>query len=167
MNHSKVLKLLGFLICTLFYFNSTAQVAFSDNGVMYLNKNEKPANTGDEYKRGSYVGPHILGDTITGLLNKFEHDYTYYKPSGGAYSTDMLVINKLPIYKSVKKINKHYEKALKKGKVEEQEAYNNLKKLLLIAIKLNTYYTAEVEEHLKKIKDPEELEEYILSLKFQ
>jgi len=149
-----------FLTATVF-----GQAQATTGGVTYLNKNENDSDA-DYKKRGYYVGPHILGDTITMLMNKFENDYVFYEETEGAYSVEEKVILKPYLYNSVKKIERKYRKGVKKGKIKPDVAYSKLKLLLKRAIRMKTYNTKEVESTLKKLRKPEEKEEYLLSLKF-
>ena len=118
-------------------------------------------------KRGYYVGPHVLGDTITMLLNKFEMDFVYYESGDGAYSVEEKKIIKPVLYKSIKKLVKQYTKDVKKGNVAGDLAYSRLKLIIQRGIRLKNYDTFKVENELNAIKSVEELEEYILKLKFK
>lgn len=161
------MKYLGLilLVATAFADVLGQAIAADGGGAIYLNKNE--ADIDNSLKRGYYVGPHILGDTITMLLNKFENDYSYYKESGGAYSTEEKIVLKAPIYKAVKKVNKYYEKGVKKNKLAEASSYESMKRVLNIAIKLRNYDTRTVEAGLGKLKTVKEIEDYLYSLKFR
>ncbi len=149
-----------FILMTVLTVSGQAIVNNSGSGGVYLNKNESGSG-GSATKRGYYVGPHVLGDTITALMNKFENYYVYYEESGGAYSVEEKIIIKPQIYKAVKKVNKYYEKSLKKGNISEKEAYASMKKLLTKGIKLRDYYTENVERDLKKMKDVNKITEYV------
>ncbi len=139
-----------------------AQVCYS--GVTYLNKNESRLGK-DATKRGYYVGPHALGDTITMLLNRFENDYVYYEEGDGAYRVEEKKIVKPSLYRAIKKIEKHYSKSLKKNSVDESYAYSRLKLIIRKGITLMNYDTREFEEQLRKIKSIERTEEFILKVK--
>ena len=156
----KKVFLICFIVAAGFSANSQAIASNSGSGAVYLNKNESGAG-GSAKKRGYYVGPHVLGDTITALLNKFENYYVYYEESGGAYSVEEKIIIKPQIYKAVKRVNKYYEKGFDKGTVPRREAYASLKSVLTKSIKLRDYYTENVERDLKKMKDGKEIVEYI------
>lgn len=145
---------------------SQAMVSDSGSGVTYLNKNEGSKGL-DDYKRGYYVGPHVLGDTITMLLNRFETDYVYYIPGDGAYAVTEKKIIKPIIYKAIKRVNKYYEKSVDKNKVSEAVAYGKMKMILNKGIRLRDYYTEKVEADLKKMKDPVAIEEYLSKIEFR
>jgi hypothetical protein len=140
-------------------------IASESGGGIYLYKNESDVD--ESLKRGYYVGPHILGDTITMLMNRFEKDYTYYQESSGAYKTEEKKINKPNIYFKVKKVEKNLTKEVKKGRMDEDEAYRKLKRTLSLAIKLMNYRTDQVEEDLRKLKKTDEILDYMFDLKFR
>ncbi|MFT7029767.1 MAG: hypothetical protein ACI83W_001010 [Marinoscillum sp.] len=145
-------------------------VAFSQSiantgGITYLYKNDADPKTPD--KPGFYVGPHVLGDTITSLMNALEKSYVYYVETEGAYSTEEKKIYKPSIYMAAKRINKKLEKDIKKDKIEPEAAYPILKHTLLVAIKLKNYNTEIVERELKSIKDLDELVDYFNDIKFK
>lgn len=155
--------LFGVFLGTSITMYSQVQVNFS--GLMYLNKNESSEGK-DATKRGYYIGPHALGDTITMLLNRFENDYVYYKQEDGAYKVEEKKVIKPRLYSAIKKIEKVYMKDLKKGMVEETYVYSKLKLILQRGIKLKLYDTRKVEEELKQIKSVKKMEAYIMALKF-
>lgn len=133
------------------------------DGMIYLNKQEYSEGLNSK-KRGYYVGPHILGDTLTMLLNKFENSYVYYEVSGGAYSTEEKNIIKPVIYKTIHKLDRYYTKKFNKGNISKRNAYIRLKSIVTKGIALKNYYTTNVEEQLKEIKNPEKLEEFLDSI---
>lgn len=152
----------GFFLFTLI---SMAQAVADFGTTTYLYKNESDIAAGK--KTGYYVGPHILGDTITMLLNKFESEYVYFEESGGAYSVEEKKFLKPEIYKAVSRINKYYEKGVKKNKITEKDAYEKLKGILMVGIKLKGYQTSEVEKQLASIKELSDQEQYLLSLQYR
>lgn len=159
-----------FLIFCL-VFSTAAFSQFSEtgaraDGIIYLNK-EQSAEGSNAKKRGYYVGPHVLGDTITMLLNKFENDYVYYKVTGGAYNVEEKNVVKPTIYQAVRKLNRYYEKALTKGSITEPNAYVRMKSIIYKGLELKNYYTADVERKLKKLKKPEDIEKYLMSIRFR
>ena len=139
---------------------------YGTGSVTYLNK--RTTSLGEDVtKRGYYIGPHALGDTITILLNKFENDFVYYEMGIGAYAVEEKKIIKPAIHKAVWRINKYYEKKVEKGDITEQNAYSRMKSVLKKAIRLKNYHTEDVEAKLKKIRKASEIEEYFDKIKFR
>ena len=143
-----------------------SQVQARYDGMVYLNKNENTLGE-DAKKNGYYVGPHVLGDTITMLLNRFEKDFVYFETGDGAYGVEEKKIIKPDLYNAIKKIEKFYSKSLKKELVEETFAYSRLKLVLQRGIRLKNFDTSVVEKDLKRMKSVEDMENYILELKFK
>ena len=161
-------KVLGSLLFIVLCYNTSfGQSMTSDSGgALYLYKSET-SNPADLFKRGYYVGPHVLGDTITMLLNAFEQKFTYFKKSEGAYATEEKVVLKRDIYRAINQVNNYYEKGVKKGRISTDEAYSKVKAILTTGVKLMDYNTTQVESQLRKIKSIQETENYLLSIKFR
>jgi hypothetical protein len=142
-------------------------IANDSGGTLYLNPND--SDTGPSgFRRGAYVGPHELGEEVTNLLNSFEMKYTYYKPGGeGAYSTEERIVIKKPIYKAVKKLLDHYEKAYASGAMRQGEAATKATGLLQTGLKLLSFNTDTLEQQLKKAKKPADIEALFAKIKFQ
>lgn len=132
------------------------------DGVFYLKPMDSSAPSG--LMRGSFVGPHLLGDTITYLFNEFEKEYVFYKKTSGAYPVEEMVIQKRQIYKSVHQLDDYFKKILLDGSITKPEAVSRFRKILEIGLKLSRFETAQFEKDLKKIRDPEEKEEFFQKL---
>lgn len=144
-----------------------AQNVFYSGGseIFYLNPLDDgvPANV----KKGSYVTPHVLGDSITRLFNELESKYVYYKKSSGAYPVEEKVVLKRNIYAGIYDFNKFLLKSLDRKLISEKEAAARLTKVLKIGIKMAGYDTSGVEKDLKSIKIPTEFENYLLRIRFK
>lgn len=117
-------------------------------------------------KRGSYVGEHVLGDTVSQLLNTFEKTYVYYKQASGAYPVEEKVVLKTSLYKKVKTFDNYITKKYQEDQIKSGEASSRLQKVLTTAIKLMNYDTKQVEKDVKKIEEPEEVEKYLNNIVF-
>ncbi len=147
--------------------NCVAQNLYSGDagsGVMYLKplSGASPSNL----KRGSYVGPHILGDSVTSILNNFENEYVYFKPTYGAYAVEEKVIMKRTIYKKVHDFDKYISKTYLADPSAKQEVTDRLVSVIKIGIKLLDFDTNQVEMEIKKL-DPPDFEKYLLGLQFR
>ncbi len=147
--------------------NCVAQNLYSGgaaSGVIYLKplSGASPANL----KRGSYVGPHILGDTVTNLLNNFEKEYVYFKPTHGAYAVEEKVIMKRTIYKKVHDFDKFIIKTFLDDPSAKQEVTTRLVSVINIGMKLLNFDTNQVEKDIKKLEPPD-FEKYLLGLQFR
>jgi hypothetical protein len=159
---------LNFIIALLIISGSgAAQNLYSGgagSGVIYLKplSGTSPSNL----KRGSYVGPHILGDSVTSLLNNFEREYVYYKPTYGAYAVEEKVIMKHTIYKKVHDFDKYIIKAYLSDPSAKQEVTTRLVAVINRGIKLLNFDTNQVEKEIKKLEPPD-FEKYLLGLQFR
>lgn len=134
------------------------------SGVIYLKplSGASPANL----KRGSYVGPHILGDSVTNLLNNLEREYVYFKPTYGAYAVEEKVILKRTLYKKVHDFDKYIAKEYLSDPSAKQEVTARLVSVINIGIKLLSFDTNQVEKDIKKL-EPADFEKYLLGLQFR
>ncbi|GIV36830.1 MAG: hypothetical protein KatS3mg032_1209 [Cyclobacteriaceae bacterium] len=162
------MKRLFFPLVTLLIYNSVAaqNIFYSGGGdIFYLKPLDQAALS--NVKRGSYVTPHVLGDSITRLFNEFESKYVYYKQSGGAYPVEEKVVLKRNIYAGVHDFNKFLLKSISRNLISEKEAAARVYAIVKIGIKMADYDTREVEKALKKIEIPTEFENYLLRIRFQ
>ncbi len=166
--NSKMETVKRFLVFTGILFMSVqgfGQATVDNSGpIIMLYKNGDKSVKGDD--RGYYVGPHILGEDMTELINDFEATYTYYVESGGAYSSKQKRIEKPIIYKSIKRLMRHYNKVLKKSPESATTIDTNLTHVLEIGLKLMLVNSSVVETSLRSTKSPADIEKYLLSLKF-
>ncbi len=158
-------------ILLLFILSSglaSAQNIYSSGGgtgVIYLKplSEASPSNL----KRGSFIGPHVLGDSVTLLLNNFEKEYVYFKPSSGAYPVEEKVVLKRNLHKKIHEFEDFISKSYKHNLANGVEAGARVSRVLKIGIKLISYDTREVEKEVKKIDLPTEFEKYLLGLQFR
>lgn len=102
------------------------------------------------------VDDHELGFDIAKKLQLLRETYTYEEPPTATNPTPRTVVEKPAIYYSVKKIDKHFKKAIKKGEITEDEARKQLDNILNIALNIRYQETAKFEEVLWDLKREEE-----------
>lgn len=161
---NKAVLLIFILQVTLIELYAQANMSGNLRGSMYLYPNSQSVPSA--VKRGSYVTPHMLGDTITSRLNSFEHDYVYFKPGNGAYAVEEQIILKPSIYKAVKSIIKFHEESVLKNGVMPASAATSIGEIVVIGRKLLNYSTTAVEKQVRKLKSVEDKEAYLKSLTF-
>ncbi len=159
-----------FIFCSAIFLSTSiaAQNMYSSGGggsVLYLKPMSaaSPSNS----KRGSYVGPHLLGDSITYALNNFEKAYVYYKTSSGAYPVEEMVVLKRNIYKKVHDFETFISKSYALNLVSKQDAAKRLLSVTNISLKLLSYDTRQLEKEVKKLDVPTDFENYLNELKFK
>jgi hypothetical protein len=161
------MKILIFLLVSSFSIECFSQNIHNNigDGIIYL----KPLSSASpsSLNRGSYVGPHLLGDTITDLLNNFEKQYVYYKTSSGAYPVEEKVVLKNNIYKKVHEFDNFITKSYTYNLDTKKEATTRLAHVISIGIKLLSYDTRQLEKEIKKLKLPTDFERYLNELQFK
>ena len=121
-----------------------------------------PANL----KRGSYVGPHVLGDSITHALNNFEREFVYFKSTAGGYAVEEKVVLKRSLYKNIHDFDKYISKAYESNLLSKEEATLRLGNVINTGIKLLNFDTHQLEKDTKKL-DPVDFEKYLKNLQFR
>ena len=101
---------------------------------------------------------HPFGEEFAYKLQLLKEQYTYqeYLSISNTYNT---IIEKPSIYQSVRKVNKHLIKSVKKSKMSKEEAIAQLTEIMDKALNIRYQDTEELEEALWKIKDPVAIEE--------
>jgi hypothetical protein len=145
--------------------NSSAQSVSSSGAVFYLNPLETKIDP--SLRSGVYIGPHIMGDSVTEKRNVFESKYIFYKKSGGAYPSEEKVVLKPSIYKALIKIDKEFTKRIEEKPPLAADYKKRMTTLYDIGIKLVRYQTDKVEKEVRSLKSADDLESYFLSLQFK
>jgi len=92
-------------------------------------------------------------DVIDNTFDRFQKLYTYTTTIAPGNPGLKTVVRKPVIYNTVIKLNKHYQKQLKKGKLTENDVRRAFSKTLNIAIAAFYNDTKEFEEVLKSTKE--------------
>ncbi len=103
------------------------------------------------------IGSHYLGDEMAMKYYRFEETYTYVEPGSITNPTQRTVITKPIIYYSLKKLNSHYKKQLKKGRIDSSEAVKKLGWYFDVGFAIYEQDTSELEKALKSAKKPDEI----------
>ena len=154
------------ILSVSFVTNLNAQATVSTDGGMVLLVNLDDGDSSSKFERGKYNGEHVLGDTITSLLNKFEASYVYYVELEGAYSTKEKKIEKSDIYFSTNKLLKDYKKSLKKDRISEDKAREELIIIMNNVIKLKKYHTENLELLLSENNNVDYIKDTFMNLRF-
>jgi hypothetical protein len=150
---------------SILLFGQASQVQGGSNGMLMFMDMESDET--EAYERGAYTGKaHVLGDSITSLLDKVEYSYVYFIETGGAYALKEKNIEKAVIYASLNKVVRYYDKLLRKGKINEQKAFEDLIVILNNGISLKNYRTEGFELQLKEARNAEEMTRLFTKVKF-
>ncbi len=99
---------------------------------------------------------HFLGEEISTKMGLLKDSYTYLEYNSVS-QVETPRVEKPAIYFSVKKVNKHLKKQVKKGVVEKEEAQKHLDTILTVALNIKNQSTDKLESDLEGIKDPNEI----------
>jgi len=106
-----------------------------------------------------FVSRNYLGDQIAKKFYILQELYTYEEPGTATSPGTKTIVEKPAIYYSLKKLNKHYKKVVKKGEMTEGEAVNEFEHFLNIGISIVYQPTEDFEEFLSSNRKPEEIVE--------
>ena len=105
-----------------------------------------------------YEKKHYLGDKFTKMFFALKEQYVYI-PEKSAINMDPSPTTEKPaIYNSVKKLDKHYRKLLKKGKITKDEVIKKLETIVAVGYSIRHEDTQKLEAMLWKMKDVSKLE---------
>jgi predicted DNA-binding protein (UPF0278 family) len=90
---------------------------------------------------------------------RIQETYTYVEEADVQNLTHRTMVNKPTIYYSMKKLNNHYKKQLRKGAIDSSSAVEELGWYFDIAFAIYEQDTSEFEDALKKAKKPDKIAE--------
>jgi len=100
---------------------------------------------------------HPLGEEIALKVELLREEYVWEEPASATSPTPRNHIEKPSIYFAVKKMEKYFKKGVRKGELETDAAINKLESVLNTALYIRYQSTEDLEQELKKYKDPTEL----------
>lgn len=109
--------------------------------------------------RQSDVTRHFLGDNVAVKYYRLKETYTYVESASVTNPNERTIVKKPTIYYSLKKLNSHYRKQLKKGKIDSSKAIEELGWYFDIGFAIYDQNTSDFEKALKDAKKPGEIEQ--------
>ncbi len=100
---------------------------------------------------------HYLGVDIAKKLELLKSTYTWKEEGTPNSPTSKTIVEKPAIYYSVKKLDKYYKKAIKKGEISEEEARDAFTKALDIALFIRYQETDAFESTLRTLKEESDI----------
>jgi polyhydroxyalkanoate synthesis regulator phasin len=143
----RTIKVLFFIGFVAFSFASQGQETFTFRYLM---------EEMDEIQDINELKKHQLGDEIARKFLLLKESYTY-KDWNELQRTESTIIEKPSIYNSCKKVSKHLVKSVKKGEISEDEARDQMNKVLDIALNIRYQETEKMEDLLWDLKKPDQL----------
>jgi hypothetical protein len=109
-----------------------------------------------------YFTKHWLGPEFTMFTFALRQEYVYMPEVTPINKEPSLVTEKPVIYNAVKKMDRYYKKQIKKGKMTEAMAKENLKKIYGVGYSLRYAETEDLEKLFWKTKKESDLEKLLL-----
>ncbi len=122
----------------------------------FVFRNNLSDTLGEKINPGE-ISSHYLGQAMAIKYHRFTSIYTYLSSASATSRTETTKINKPTIYYAVKKLNRYYRKQLRKDKIEEPEAFDQLAHILDVAYVIYNQDTEELEEALRQARKPEKI----------
>ncbi|WP_258104464.1 hypothetical protein [Marinoscillum sp. MHG1-6] len=105
----------------------------------------------------SFNYSHFMGETIGKKLELLKLSYTWQEDPTPTSPTALTVVEKPMIYNNIKKIERYYKKAIKKGEISEEQAANEFEGIIDIALFVRYQKTDQLESRLESIKEEREM----------
>jgi hypothetical protein len=116
------------------------------------------ADSGAFANINNYVEKHYLGDDIAHKMYMVKETYTYIEVGSPSSPGDKTQVNKPVIYYAIKKLNTYYKKQLKKGELDQQEAYKRMARYLDIVFSIYNEDTTILEDELRAAKKASDID---------
>lgn len=142
-----------YLLAAMLAFAVTV-VAQTEDEFEFLDRSDEI----EEVEVPSYEKKHYLGDEFTKMFFALKEQYVYIPEKTSINRDPSPTTEKPAIYNSVKKLDRHYKKMLKKGKLSKEEVTERLSRVVSVGYSIRHEDTAVLEKMLWGIKDVEELE---------
>lgn len=143
------------LLCLLFVF--TATLFAQDASETFRFKNEADEQLLKDINEALVVD-NFLGEEVALKMHLLKETYTYIIPASPQTPGERVEISKPSIYNSLKKLNRYYKKQVKKDILTKEEAAKRFSTFLDIGYSVFNQNTDELEEALRKVRKPEEIE---------
>lgn len=105
----------------------------------------------------TFVAPHYMGQEISLKFHILDDTYTTVEAATPTSPTEKTIVNKPVIYYAIKRLSRKYKKEIKKGRITEEQAKENLNHVLDIGLSIFHEETDEFEDVLKGAKQPDEI----------
>ena len=112
------------------------------------------------------IKKHPFGDDIAYKMQLLKESYTYTEPASTSAS-ERIIIEKQPIFFSIKKLDKYLKKGMKKGDLSENDARTELENALNVALNIRYQDTKKLEDLLWKMKDPVQVSQLYKNIKLE
>lgn len=139
---------------TLFVLLVFGIVLYGQESYLFRNTLDDTANVNVNY---SLASNHFLGDQVAKKMYLLKETYTYVEKGTPMSPGDKVIVRKPTIYYAVRKINKHYKKQIRKGRIEESKARKSMINILDKCFVIFDQDTNEFESYLKGLKHSDDI----------
>jgi hypothetical protein len=105
----------------------------------------------------TFIRKHPIGTEVAKRIHLFEQTYTLFSEAAPGAFSDQKSVQKLLIYNSIHKIDKHFRKQLRTELVNQDEAEDQMCSILDTALILYHYNTDDFEQALKVSKSVDDM----------
>lgn len=112
----------------------------------------------EEVEVPSYEKKHYLGEEFTKMFFALKEQYVYIPEKTSINMAPSPTTEKPAIYNSVKKLDRHYKKMLRKGKMSKEDVKEKLTRVISVGYSIRHGDTATLEKMMWSIKDIAKLE---------
>lgn len=112
----------------------------------------------EEVEVPAYEKKHYLGEEFTKMFFALKEQYVYIPEQSSINRDPSPTTEKPVIYNSVKKLDRHYKKMLKKGKMSKEDIKEKLSRVVSVGYSIRYEDTEALEKMLWNIKDMTKLE---------
>lgn len=151
----KYYLVVALLFCSVLTF---AQGQEEENPFEYSDRSDAI----EEVEVPGFFTKHWLGPEFTQRVYALRQEYVYMPEKTPTNPEPSLVTEKPVIYNAVKKLDRYYKKAMKKGRMTESDVREKLSTIYAVGYSLRYADTADLEKLLWTIKKEDELEKMFL-----
>lgn len=142
-----------FLLAAMLAFGVTV-FAQTEEDFEYVDRTDEM----EEVEVPAYEKKHYLGQEFTQMFFALKEQYVYIPEKSSINMDPSPTTEKPVIYNSVKKLDRHYKKMLKKGKMSKEDIKAKLSRVVSVGYSIRYEDTAALEKMLWNIKDMTKLE---------
>lgn len=142
-----------FLLAALLVFG-VAVFAQTEEEFEYFDRTDEM----EEVEVPSYEKKHYLGEEFTKMFFALKEQYVYIPEKTSINMDPSPTTEKPAIYNSVKKLDRHYKKMIKKGKMSKEDVKAKLAKVVSVCYSIRHEDTVALEKMLWSTKDVAKLE---------
>lgn len=145
-----------YYLCFLFLFNFVYSQGNDPENKKFVFENN--LHYYEDYEVDmAFVSPHYMGEEMALKIHLLDETFTTVEAATPTSPTEKTIVNKPIIYYAIKKLSRKYKKEIRKERITEEKAKENLENALEVGLSIFHEDTEEFEQVLKKAKKPDEI----------